>query len=264
MGYWDVGADFRADLGFINRVDYEYFVTRVGHSWRWGADNFFSRIRVALDYDRTKDQSGLELEEEFEIFLNMNGPLQSFVNGLFGGSKTYWNGQYFDEIFNTVTIGFSPTPSLTVSNMFRVEDVVDFANTRLGQSTRYGPRIRYQFGRHLEFNLSHTLQQFDVEKQRLFTANLSDLRTTYQFNNRSFLRYTLQYQDNKRNQSLYTFPVQARSKELTTQLLYSYRVNAATRFFVGYSDAGFQNDAFDGIERTERTLFAKFSYAWQP
>ena len=99
---------------------------------------------------------------------------------------------------------------------------------------------------------------------RLFTANLSDLRATYQFSARSFLRFTMQYVDSERNKDLYNFPVQSDFKELTTQLLYSYKLNAATRFFIGYSDEGFQNDAYDSIEPTNRTIFAKFSYAWQP
>ncbi len=264
LGYTDMGDDFRADLGFVNRVDFKFVVATLGHTWRGGPESFFNRIRVALDYDRTEDQSGLQLEEEFEVFLNMNGPKQSFLNGLFGGSETYWNGKYFDEQFNQIRIGFRPSGNLRLSALIRIEDVVDFANTRLGRSKRFGPSINYRWGKHLELDLDHTLQQFDVDAGRLFTANLTDLKTTYQFSARSFLRFTLQYTDNKRNQNLYVAPVQARSKQLTTQLLYSYKVNAATRFFIGYSDAGFQNDSYDSIEKTNRTIFAKFSYAWLP
>ncbi|MFT7470849.1 MAG: hypothetical protein ACI8XU_000742 [Kiritimatiellia bacterium] len=264
LGYTDMGDDFRADLGFVNRVDFKFVVATVGHTWRGASDDFFNRIRVALDYDRTEDQSGLQLEEEFEVFLNMNGPKQSFLSGLFGGSETYWNGKYFDEQFNQLRVGFTPRANLRLSALIRVEDIVDFANTRLGRSKRFGPSVNYRWGKHLELGLDHTLQQFDVDGGRLFTANLTDLKTTYQFSARSFLRFTLQYTDNKRNQDLYVRSVQARTKQLTTQLLYSYRFSAATRFFIGYSDAGFQNDTFDAIEKTNRTVFAKFSYAWLP
>ena len=264
LGYTDMGDDFRADLGFVNRVDFKFVVATVGHTWFGEQGDFFNRIRIALDYDRTEDQSGLQLEEEFEVFVNMNGPKQSFFNGLFGGSETYWNGKYFDEQFNQMVIGFTPRANLRLSTLIRVEDIVDFANTRIGHSKRFGPSINYRWGKHLELDLDHTLQQFDVDGGRLFTANLTDLKTTYQFSARSFLRFTLQYTDNKRNQELYLSPVQARSKQLTTQLLYSYRVSAATRFFIGYSDAGFQNDTYDSIEKTNRTIFAKFSYAWLP
>lgn len=264
VGYTDIGDDFRADMGFINRVGYKFFVTTVGRTWRSDGDSFFSRIRFAADYDRTEDQSGLKLEEETEFFINMNGPWQSAWNGLFGGSKTYWNGKYFDEQFNQVSVGFSPSTNLQLGMMVRIEDVVDFANTRLGKSKRYGPEFQYQWGKHLQLDLNYNLQEFDSDGEHLFTAKLIDMRTTYQFSARSFLRFTLQHTDTEREPLRYVRPVQRTNKELTTQLLYSYKVNAATRFFLGYSDAGFQNDSYDSIEPTNRTFFAKFSYAWLP
>ena len=264
LGYYDWGDDFRADLGFVNRVDFKHIVATIGRTWRWDGDGFFSRIRFAADYDRTEDQSGLQLEEETEFFINMSGPLQSYLNGLFGNSETYWNGKYFDEQFNMINVGFSPTPNLTLSSMVRYEDVVDFANTRLGYSKRWGPRINYRFGRHFQVNLRHQLQEFESNSKPLFRANLTDLRATYQFNARSFVRLTVQYADRERNIENYIRAVDATSKDLGAQLLYSYKLNAATRFFVGYSDKGFQNDIYDSIEYTNRTFFAKFSYAWQP
>ena len=264
LGYYDWGDDFRADLGFVNRVDFKHMVATIGRTWRWDGDGFFSRIRFAADYDRTEDQSGLQLEEETEFFVNMSGPLQSYLNGLFGSSETYWNGKYFDEQFNMINVGFSPNPNLTLSSMIRYEDVVDFANTRLGYSKRWGPRINYRFGRHFQVNLRHQLQEFESDSKPLFRANLTDLRATYQFDARSFVRLTVQYADRERNVENYIRVVDATSKNLGAQLLYSYKLNAATRFFLGYSDKGFQNDIYDSIEYTNRTFFAKFSYAWQP
>ena len=264
LGYYDWGDDFRADLGFVNRVDFKHMVATIGRTWRWDGDGFFSRIRFAADYDRTEDQSGLQLEEETEFFINMSGPLQSYLNGLFGSSETYWNGKYFDEQFNMINVGFSPNPNLTLSSMIRYEDVVDFANTRLGYSKRWGPRINYRFGRHFQVNLRHQLQEFESDSKPLFRANLTDLRATYQFDARSFVRLTVQYADRERNVENYIRVVDATSKNLGAQLLYSYKLNAATRFFLGYSDKGFQNDIYDSIEYTNRTFFAKFSYAWQP
>ena len=264
LSYIDVGEDFRADLGFINRVDYKYVVTTVGHTWRWDGDSFFSRIRFAADWDRTEDQSGLKLEEETEFFLNMNGPMQSFLNGLFGGSKTYWNGEYFDEQFNQVQVGFSPSTDLTLGMRIRIEDVVDFANTRLGRSNRFGPQARYQWGRHLQLELEHNIQQFEVDGGRLFTARLTDWRSNWQFDARHALRFTLQHSDTEREQALYTFPVQRNRRQLTSQLLYSFKLNAATRFFIGYSDAGFRDDTYESLTATNRTWFAKFSYGWLP
>ena len=78
------------------------------------------------------------------------------------------------------------------------------------------------------------------------------------------MRLTIQYTDRERNQDNYLYPTEGRSRDLGAQLLYSYKVNAATRFFIGYSDSGFQNDDYNSIEYTNRTFFAKFSYAWLP
>jgi hypothetical protein len=268
---WDVwaehvnyGKDFRADMGFINRVDYERNTLRVGHTWRYETGSFLDRIWVALDWDNTHDQEGLELEEEVEVFFELDGPLQSRLNGLFGGSKTYFNGLYFDEQFNQLALTLRPSSDLYARMTVRVEDVVDFANTRMGHSKRYTPNIVYQYGQHLQLDLSHTYQTFDVSGGRLFTANLTELRSTYQFSTRSFLRLILQSSENERDQSLYIRPVQSRYKDLTTQLLYSYKFSARTLFFIGYSDSGFQDDSLNSIETNSRTVFAKFSYAWQP
>lgn len=260
----DYGKDFRADMGFVNRVDFDRNTLRVGHTWRYETGSFFDRIWLALDWDNTHDQQGLELEEEVEVFLEMNGPYQSQLNGLFGGSKTYYNGYYFDEQFNQLALSIRPVSELYARMTVRVEDIVDFANTRLGHSKRYTPNINYQFGRHLQLNLQHTYQTFDVDGGRLFTANLTELRSTYQFSTHSFLRLILQYGDTEREQSLYIRPVQSRYKDLTTQLLYSYKLSAQTLFFIGYSDSGFQDDRVNSIETNSRTVFAKFSYAWQP
>ena len=69
--------------------------------------------------------------------------------------------------------------------------------------------------------------------------------------------------DTERNPALYRNPVDARSRSLNTQFLYSYRFSAQTRFFVGYSDSAMQDASVQELEATNHTLFAKFSYAWQ-
>ena len=141
-------------------------------------------------------------------------------------------------------------------------DHIDFSNTRLGRMFSIGPRIELRIGKHFELDLRHNFERMDIDGERLYSTNLSDLRFTYQFNIRSFLRAIVQYSDTKRDPSLYTYEVDSHSKDLTTQFLYSYKINPQTRFFIGYSDTGFQDDELSKIHKTNRTLFTKFSYAW--
>lgn len=51
------GKDFRADMGFIHRVDFERNTLRVGRTWRYASGSFLDRIRVALDWDNTHDRA---------------------------------------------------------------------------------------------------------------------------------------------------------------------------------------------------------------
>jgi hypothetical protein len=76
-------------------------------------------------------------------------------------------------------------------------------------------------------------------------------------------RAVIIYCDTQRYPSLYRFKIDKESRSLSTQLLYSYRLNAQTRFFVGYSDSAMEDASVRGLEQTYRTVFARFSYAWQ-
>ena len=70
------------------------------------------------------------------------------------------------------------------------------------------------------------------------------------------------YTDIEREPSSYVKEVDARYRALSTQLLYSYKLNPQSVVFVGYSDSGYQDDDLSRLEKDNRTLFAKFSYAW--
>jgi hypothetical protein len=77
----------------------------------------------------------------------------------------------------------------------------------------------------------------------------------------SFIRGILQYQDVDRNPALYDFPVSASSEQLFSQLLFSYKLNPQTVFFLGYSDTHLGVGQID-LTQTDRTFFAKIGYAW--
>jgi hypothetical protein len=76
-----------------------------------------------------------------------------------------------------------------------------------------------------------------------------------------FLRSILQYVDIQRNQTLYEDEIDPISKRLFTQLLFSYKLNARTVFYLGYSD---NYRAYQDIDFTQsdRAVFLKISYAW--
>jgi hypothetical protein len=121
--------------------------------------------------------------------------------------------------------------------------------------------------RHLLLRIRYTASQLDADDSgaRIFDAELTDVRLTWQFNIRSFLRLTAQQQVVERNLALFTDPsTDALSKTRGTQLLYSYQLNPQTVVFAGYSDDQLQDDDLATLTQTARTFFLKFSYAWVP
>ena len=97
------------------------------------------------------------------------------------------------------------------------------------------------------------------------------MRVSYQFDIQNLLKLVIQYTDIDRNTTLYKDNQDddedndygKRSRYFSTQLIYSYKINPQTLVYLGYADGGFQNDNFNSLQRDRRTLFAKFSYAWQ-
>jgi hypothetical protein len=76
-----------------------------------------------------------------------------------------------------------------------------------------------------------------------------------------FLRAILQNIDYKRNESLYIDEVNSRSQNLFSQILFSYKINPRTVFFLGYSDNYYADQDVDFIQ-TNRTLFTKLGYSF--
>ena len=143
-------------------------------------------------------------------------------------------------------------------------DQVDFANTRLAFERRLQPNVEWNINQHLLVRLQHTKSTLTAKTgQRIYQANLSDLRVTWQFNVRSFVRFTTQREDVERNLVMYTDPTtQAHSLTLGAQLLYAYKLNPQTVLYVGAASNGLADDRMIDVMRTNNTVFAKISYAW--
>ncbi len=265
---WDLastsyGEDFRADLGFIGRVNYREQSFNPGYTWLFQPGSFFNRLSLWANWDKSWDQNDRNLQETGMIGLWFAAKQQSNMEIGLQQQERFYNGQYFDLNSGWLFGQIQPWGGAQFRINVRKGDAIDFANTRAADNLTISPNISFQLGRHLQVQLNHNHQELDVAGGRLFTTDLSDIRLTYQFDTRSFVRAVFIYSDTKRDPSLYRFSINERSRTLSTQFLYSYRYSAQTRFFVGYSDSALEDATLRGLESTYRTVFAKFSYAWQ-
>jgi hypothetical protein len=262
--YEDVGHDFRADMGFMPQVDYKFMLAGLGHNWygkRW------SQFDVGGDWDRREDQSGQRLEEEIEFFAHLHGPRQSFFSVDGGQRDTFFNGVTFDQTFVSANAEAQLTGDLYLGLFARGGDQIDYVNTQAGKVLHLEPSMRFDLGRHSRTRLSHVFERLDVRGGRLFTANLTQLSTVYQWNVRTFFRAIVQYTRIERTPGLYISQdpadVDPKSERLFTQLLFSYKLNPQTVFFLGYSDNSLAEQTYD-LTRANRTFFLKIGYAWLP
>lgn len=77
------------------------------------------------------------------------------------------------------------------------------------------------------------------------------------------MRAIVQYRRVDRTPSLYSVPVNVKDESVLTQLLFSYKVNPQTVWFVGYGDNYLGTERYDLTQRS-RTFFTKLGYAWRP
>jgi len=271
--YQAMGENFRADMGYQPQTDF----TKQTHgaTYQWFSDSpWWNRLQLWSDWDITHNSDGELLEKEAEMEVQLWGAAQSY--GFVGLTKrdrvgsrlddgrllVDGNSQLFTE--HTVSAGAEMQPYSGIFLGFEAETgkKLDFRNNRLGDGLELAPELKWNVDAHMQIQARHIYRTLDADSAEVFTANLTDLRLSYQFSVRSFLRLALIYSDIEQNPLNNTGDVTERSKTLGSQLLYSYKLNPQTLFFAGYSDNAFSDDEVQDLTRAERSVFMKFSYAW--
>lgn len=259
-----IDPGFRADLGFIAQVGYDKSVIGGGHTWFGKEGASISKITINGDWDITHRFDGQLLEREVEAYVTVNGARQSFVQ--VGGVTRvrFWNGQMFDETFYTLDTETTPWPGLKLGVFHRGGDQLDLTASRMGRIFDFEPWLQLDVGRGVNFNLNYTYQRLERDGGTAFDAKVADGRVSWQLDPRQRLRLSVQASDVERNQALYAKPVNERSRDLASQLLYSYKMNPRTALYAGYSQGGYADDVQAGFFTNARSVFLKLSYAWQP
>ncbi len=266
VNYETFDPGFRADTGFVTRVNIEQRNAHVARIWHGEEENWWNQIRVGGNVGSTHDHGGLLLNSYSNSFFSVNGPMQSFLQITVAKSKQFWDGQLYDAKNFSLFGQIQPRAGLNLMLFARAGDQVDFNNSRLGEELRIAPTVEWNLNQHLLLRLQHTFSNLDTPSgEKIFDAQLTDFRLTWQFNIRSFLRLTIQRQRVERNLALFDDPnTDARSLSIGSQLLYSYKLNPQTVFFLGYSDNHREDDDLLSLTQTDRSLFMKLSYAWTP
>jgi hypothetical protein len=262
VDYEDYGIDFRTDSGFVPRVGI-LKAQSYGIRSFWGdEEDWYDSWDIGVYVNRTEDQDGQVTDEIYQLFTTVRGPLQSVIDLQVMQYDEFFDGVLYEDFyFANLFLQVQPSGSLQLALGTTVSDAIDYANNQPADQLYLNPVVEAKLGRRVNIGLDHTLQRLDVDGGELFEANLTQLRLVYNFSAQMFVRAILQRLDLERDPALYTFPVEPETETLFTQLLFSYKLNARTVLFLGYSDNQLGLQDID-LTRTDRTLFFKIGYAW--
>jgi hypothetical protein len=262
VNYEDLGPEFRADSGFIPRVDVktaegeverDFYADRKSKTW-------YSQASLGLHVVRTEDHQGTLTDRNIELFGTYAGPLQSALDAHHFHNRTFFNGTVFDVDQDLVNFTINPTGGLKFGLAAQFGDDIDFDNARPARSVTWLPSAQIRLGPHLNMTASYEDEKLRVAGGQLFDAQLAQTRIVYQFNVRTFVRAIIQYQDISRDPALYLFPVQSRERDLFGQFLFSYKINPQTVLFTGYTNTRLGLFGIP-LTQTDRSFFIKLGYA---
>jgi hypothetical protein len=296
-GYENITENFRADLGFVDENNLER-ITATGTFKRYGDEGaFFRRSYYTLNGHSAQDQNGQALNDTIEANTRWEGIYQSQIELTLKNKKQLYalnpslsEGEYFKLNTGTLYTHFRPWPNLRMALSATAGDEIDFANAQKATLLDTNIGLDINAGKHLLIKLSHShvalsvdssQQQFDditvnFSSGRLFTAQQTDIRINYQFNIQSQLKLVFTYTDIERDPSLYhqnfdaeaDNDIEAEDRYLSSQIVYSHKLNPRSLLYIGYSDSTrtYTTDSASyetRLSQDSRSVFAKFSYAWQ-
>lgn len=258
----DYSDDFRADNGFVPQVGWRGAYAEAGRTFR--PKGFFSRVRTYGFGDYQQTQDGALLYRHASVAVGADGRFRSFSRLRLAHDSVATGGEVLDRDRVYYELDFAVNRVLSfVSFDGWVGDEIDFANTRLGSGANVNSNVTLRLNNHLQVGLTSGIRWLNVSGDRLFTSQVERVRATYTFNPRTFVRAIVQNQRTNRDRDLYGTEVSQHSGELGTQLLFAYKINWQTVFYVGGGDLREVTADEGEFLTSSRQFFAKVSYAFQ-
>ena len=260
---YDVGDEFRADLGFVPQVGYRQALGYFGRSF-YPEKSKVRFVRPSILVDHQTDRDGDVIFETLSLgvggFGAKNTQFSAFARI---GEKIRVGSQLLEQNYLQLNYQFDPhrrIPRITFGA--RIGEQIDFDNGREGDGLSLSAGISARPIDRLDLLFNVARDTVDVEGGRLFTAMIERMRAQYSFSNKSLVRVIAQYVATDYNPALYLFEVPEENGAFLGSILYSYKLNWQTVLFVGYGDERVLLEEQDTLAKARRSLFFKVSYAF--
>ncbi len=277
----DRSEGFRADLGFIPRVDLRLLKNATNYRWRpenGPVVSFGPSLLTSIDWDHTGQMQDWSADSSFAVNLRRSTSVtggrtevfERFLNLPFRQNATY--GYLTSEVFDWASIDASYTRGTNI-NYFPAPGLLPFLanSTDADAGITLRPTRRLRASETYIFDELHTIPGIGPAgtSRSIFNNHLLRTKVSYQFTNRFALRTIIDYNAVLSNPALVDIE---RSKRIGLDFLFSYTVNPGTAVYVGYSNQ-FENLRLTGsaIQRvgtpglsTGSQIFVKVSYLFRP
>jgi len=259
--FQDLSPDFRADFGYIPRVDLR--TSKLGLSRNlWGnRDSWYDLITIGGYSSATFDYDNHRTDSDIHVYASYSGPLQTNFYIISALKREVFAETKYNLQQAMVQLDMKPMGGLRMFMMTHFGDMIDYSNLRLAWHLILNPALEFNLGKHLNLNLRHRYMRLSYQGNEIFTVNLAQVKLIYNFNVRTLVRAIIQYQNLSNNPAMYNLPVSSEDKTIFTQFLFSYKLNPQTVLFAGYSDNHLGYTGID-IMQENRTFFMKLGYAW--
>jgi len=258
--YGELSPEFRADSGFVNQVGVRSASAFAERRLRGGADKWFRNLYFSGGVDGTREFEGAWNEWGADLGVTYQGPRQSEISIGLAPNQEFFAGTTYHDFRYSTFASFQPAPDVALALSVRWGETIDFTNQRQADFITISPSTELTIGRRLRGEIAYDYQVLETKQgNRIYEVHLPQARLLYHFSGRAFVRTIVQYQAVTREPSQYIVPVSRNARELLTQVLFSYRLNAQSVFLAGYSD---NYEGANDLTRTNRAVFAKLSYAF--
>ena len=252
-----IDPDFRTDAGFVRRVDMQQLDADIEYEW-W-PESWLISWGPQFRYRRNVDHSGILQDEDFRADVSAR-----FARNIFFRA----DGQREMERFQGIDFHktrFSLRNGINTSRRFSLFYGIDWGEQiRFVENPFLGRMFDYNFGLTL-LPTSRLNSRFDLDTARfsdmhtgelVFDVKILRAFTTYQFTDRLLVRNILEHNTG--------------NGKVGINLLFTYRVNAGTAFYVGYDDRLQEGIYLDrerfynrDLQRQQRAFFTKLQYLFR-
>lgn len=248
--YEELSPEFRADSGFVNQVGIRFGDAGFERRIRGGPERWFRNIYLGVGLDSTRHYDGDWTEWGMDINATYQGPRQSEISINIAPNQEHFRGTTYHNMRGSVFASMQVSRDIAAGIGIRGGETIDFNNRQQARFVEITPEADVNIGRHVSAELAYAYQEFETTSgARIFAVHLPQARLLWHFNRRAYVRTIIQYEQVSG----------VESRNLLTQLLFSYRVNAQTVFLAGYSD---DYEGERDLTRTERAVFVKVGYAF--